>query len=279
MSSTSAAAAGAAAVAAGEDDVLHGGAADARRALLAEHPHDGVGDVALAAAVGPDHHGDAGFEDQLGLPRERLEALHAQRAQIHPRLHPAVCWEDAPGRGPAQRRRRAPQAAVAGAQSGRGRSSASSTAVERALVGDGGRRLARRARRPARRARPRSDPAPLLRRPRSRMRRRFGLSALLSSRSASAAASCSARFLLAPTPRPDRQPVDHRFEHELARMRRADRLDQPVGDRAARLGELFLKLGLEVDVAALGVRDVLGEGFDHGGSHDVEAVGEVDRRR
>ena len=78
------------AVAAGEDDVLHGGAADARGSLLAEHPHDGVGEVALAAAVRPDDDGDAGLEDQLGLPRERLEALHAQRAQVHPRLHSTV---------------------------------------------------------------------------------------------------------------------------------------------------------------------------------------------
>jgi hypothetical protein len=81
---------GAPAVAAGENDILHGRAAHGRGALFAQDPHDGVGDIALAAAVGPDDHRDTGFEEQLGLPRERLEALHAQRAQVHPRLHSTV---------------------------------------------------------------------------------------------------------------------------------------------------------------------------------------------
>ncbi len=58
-------------------------------------------------------------------------------------------------------------------------------------------------------------------------------------------------------------------------MGRADGLDQPIGDRAARLGELLLELGLEVDVAAFGERDVLGERFDDGRPHDVETVGEI----
>ena len=83
-------------------------------------------------------------------------------------------------------------------------------------------------------------------------------------------------LLAGPHPAPYRKTVDHRLEHELARVRRADRLDQPVGDRAARLGELFLQLGLEVDVAAFGKRDVFGERFDDGGTHHVETVGEVD---
>ena len=51
--------AGLARVAAVEDDVLHLVAAQALGALLAKHPGDGVGDVALAAAVGADNRGDA----------------------------------------------------------------------------------------------------------------------------------------------------------------------------------------------------------------------------
>ena len=46
-------------------------AAHAARTLLAEHPHHRVAEVALAAAVGTDDHGDAGLEEQLGLLRER----------------------------------------------------------------------------------------------------------------------------------------------------------------------------------------------------------------
>ena len=44
---------------AGEDDVLHRGAAEMLRALLAEHPADRVDDVRLAAAVRADDRGDA----------------------------------------------------------------------------------------------------------------------------------------------------------------------------------------------------------------------------
>ena len=44
------------AVAAGEDHVLHRLAAHGERALLAERPQDGVGDVRLARAVGADDH-------------------------------------------------------------------------------------------------------------------------------------------------------------------------------------------------------------------------------
>jgi hypothetical protein len=45
-----------------EDHVLHFAAAQGLRALFAEHPADGVGDVGLAAAVGADDRRDAGFE-------------------------------------------------------------------------------------------------------------------------------------------------------------------------------------------------------------------------
>ena len=61
-------------VAAVEDDVLHPVAAQALRALLAEHPGDGVGHVALAAPVGSDDRGDAAIEGQVGPVGEGLEA-------------------------------------------------------------------------------------------------------------------------------------------------------------------------------------------------------------
>ena len=76
-------AARAAPVAAGEDDVLHGRAADGSGTLLAERPDDRVGQVALAAPVGPDDHADAGLEEELGLLGERLEAFEAQRLEVH----------------------------------------------------------------------------------------------------------------------------------------------------------------------------------------------------
>ncbi len=60
---------------AGEDDVFHLEAAQALGGLLAEHPGDGVGDVGLAAAVGPDDGGDAlAGELDLGAVAEGLEA-------------------------------------------------------------------------------------------------------------------------------------------------------------------------------------------------------------
>src|SRR5262249_31518965 len=48
-----------------EDDVLHVLAAQALRALLAEHPGDRVDDVALPAAAGADAPGDAGADAKL----------------------------------------------------------------------------------------------------------------------------------------------------------------------------------------------------------------------
>ncbi len=68
---------------AGGDHVLHRGAADRSRALLAERPEDGVGDVALAGAVGADDHADAGRELEVHPLGERLEPLHRDRFQIH----------------------------------------------------------------------------------------------------------------------------------------------------------------------------------------------------
>ena len=71
------------ALAPGRDHVLHRGAADRARALLAERPQDRVGDVRLARAVGADDHADARRELQPGPLGERLEPLHLDRSQIH----------------------------------------------------------------------------------------------------------------------------------------------------------------------------------------------------
>jgi hypothetical protein len=67
--------AGLARIAAAEDDVLHPVATQALRALLTEHPGDGVRHVALAAPVGADDGGDAMVEGQLRAVGERLEAV------------------------------------------------------------------------------------------------------------------------------------------------------------------------------------------------------------
>ena len=68
---------------AGEDDVVHLLAAHGARRLRAEHPGDGVDDVRLARAVGPDDDGDARFELQRRRLGERLEALEGQALQEH----------------------------------------------------------------------------------------------------------------------------------------------------------------------------------------------------
>ena len=70
-------------VAAVEDDVLHLLAAQALGALLAHHPRDGVGDVALAAAVGPDDGGDAFVEGQFRAVGERFEAVDFESFKTH----------------------------------------------------------------------------------------------------------------------------------------------------------------------------------------------------
>ena len=66
-----------------EDDVLHLLRAEQPRALLAEHPPDGVDDVGLPAAVGPDDGGDAGVEVDGGLVGEALEAVELDAAEVH----------------------------------------------------------------------------------------------------------------------------------------------------------------------------------------------------
>src|SRR5262249_1719848 len=69
----------------------HAGAAERLGGLLAEHPTDGVADVALAAAVGPDDGGDAlAVKTQFGLVAERLESLEFDTLQFQQSLH--LAW-------------------------------------------------------------------------------------------------------------------------------------------------------------------------------------------
>ena len=73
--------AGLARIAAAENDVLHLVAAQALGALLAKHPRDGVGDVALAAAVGADDGGDALVEGKLRAIGEGFESGDSRRSR------------------------------------------------------------------------------------------------------------------------------------------------------------------------------------------------------
>ena len=73
---------------AGEDHVL-GPARAQRPALLAQRPAQRVGEVALAAAVGPDDGADPGPELDVGALGERLEALDPQAEQPGGRAHAA----------------------------------------------------------------------------------------------------------------------------------------------------------------------------------------------
>ncbi len=79
-------------LAAVEDDVLHPIAAQGARPLLPQDPGDGVTDVALAAAVRPDHGGDPLRELEQGPAVERLEAddLHPVELQEAGHASPAA---------------------------------------------------------------------------------------------------------------------------------------------------------------------------------------------
>jgi hypothetical protein len=72
-----------AARAAGEDHVLHRRAAQALGALLAEHPVDGVGDVALSASVRADDARHAAVERHLLPVAETLEAENLDGIKTH----------------------------------------------------------------------------------------------------------------------------------------------------------------------------------------------------
>ena len=103
---------GAALLGAGPDDVL--ALADPERAaLLAERPAEGVGQVALARAVGPDDRADAGPELDERPLGERLEALDAQGQEAGRRAHEPLVVSGS-GAGRAAARRCAPGAARAG---------------------------------------------------------------------------------------------------------------------------------------------------------------------
>ena len=66
-----------------EDHLFHLRAAHEARALLAEHPAHGVGDVGLAASVRADDRRDARLEHELGGVGERLESLELELGQTH----------------------------------------------------------------------------------------------------------------------------------------------------------------------------------------------------
>ncbi len=68
---------------AGEDGVLGLLAADGPHALAAQHPLDGLDDVALAGAVGADDDGDSGIEENLRPFGERFESLKFEPFDIH----------------------------------------------------------------------------------------------------------------------------------------------------------------------------------------------------
>ena len=66
-----------------EDHFFHLGAAKQPRALFAEHPPHGVGDVRLSATVRSDDRRDARVEHQLGGVSERFETLKLELGQPH----------------------------------------------------------------------------------------------------------------------------------------------------------------------------------------------------
>ena len=67
---------------AGEDDVLHLAAAQRLGALLTHDPGEGVDDVGLAGAVGPDDAGDPRLQLERGRGSEGLEPLEGQALQV-----------------------------------------------------------------------------------------------------------------------------------------------------------------------------------------------------
>ena len=66
-----------------ENHVLHLAAAQGLRALFPQHPANRVGDVGLAAAVGPDDRGHAGFEAEGRVVGKGFESVKLERLEIH----------------------------------------------------------------------------------------------------------------------------------------------------------------------------------------------------
>ena len=74
-------------IAAVADDVFHLLAAKTLGALLAHHPRDGVGDVALAAPVGADNRRHALVEGELRAIGERFESVNLKTFEAHDGHH------------------------------------------------------------------------------------------------------------------------------------------------------------------------------------------------
>src|SRR5262249_8564118 len=74
----------------GEDHVFHGATTEVLRALLSEHPADGVDDVRLPAAVRADDRRDARRQLENGPGLERLEAGRLDLLDPHPIPQPPI---------------------------------------------------------------------------------------------------------------------------------------------------------------------------------------------
>ena len=92
-------------IAAVEDHVFHLVAAQALGALLAEDPRNGIGNVALAAPVGPDDGGDALIEGELRPIGEGLETRDFETLETH--YCPLLTCQTEPGRRAGKQARRA----------------------------------------------------------------------------------------------------------------------------------------------------------------------------
>src|SRR5690606_1002017 len=68
---------------AGEDHVLHLRPAQGLGGVGAHHPADGLEEIGLAAAVRPDHAGQAGLQPHLRRVDEGFEAGELERAEFH----------------------------------------------------------------------------------------------------------------------------------------------------------------------------------------------------
>jgi len=67
----------------GKDHVFRAPGTQHAIRLLAQHPANGIGDVALAAAVRPDDGRNAPVKDKLGAGRKGFVALQLQVLQSH----------------------------------------------------------------------------------------------------------------------------------------------------------------------------------------------------
>ena len=93
-------------IAPAENDVFHAVATQAFRALLAQHPGNGVDDVALATPVRTDNRRDTAVERQLRTFRKALEARDLEVLETHRFL---FCTASSPSRAAAATARTAKQ--------------------------------------------------------------------------------------------------------------------------------------------------------------------------